>query len=122
MFNSSAWKSEGIKTYPNNFLVVDSTSEYIRVTAVPSGKGADVNSVSGVFIVDIFVSAGNGPKQTSFIADKLDEYLVGKSLSTSAGGVTQFQNSSLQFNGQDKDTPTLYRSTYTIPFNYFGAS
>lgn len=120
IFDSSTWKAENIKTFPANFVPINPGNEFIRVSLIPSGSGINIRSVSGVFIIDIFTPAGNGPKRTSQIADKLDQYLVGKSVSTSSGNVTQLQNSSLQLNGVDKDNSSLYRSTYTIPFNYFG--
>lgn len=121
IFSSSAWIAENIKTYPSNFIAVNSGNEFIRVSIIPSGNGANLISASGVLIVDIFTAAGNGPKATTSIADKLDLYLVGKSLKTATNGVTQLKSSSLQFLGNDKDNPALYRSSYTIPFNYFGA-
>jgi hypothetical protein len=120
IFDSVAWKAENIKTFPVNFVSVSTGNEFIRVSIIANGAGLNIKSVSGVFIVDIFTSAGNGPKPTSLIADKLDQYLVGKSVSTQSGAVTQFLNSSLDYRGVDKDNPALFRSTYTIPFNYFG--
>jgi hypothetical protein len=120
IFNSNAWKAENIKTFPANFVTVNTGNEFIRVSIISSGAGLNLNSVSGVLIVDIFTSAGNGPKPTSLIADKLDQYLVGKVLSTSSQGTTQFMNSNMKVVGLDRDNPTLYRSVYQIPFNYFG--
>lgn len=119
VFNSNAWKAENIKTFPNNFVAVNPGNEFIRVSIISSGSGINLKSVSGVFIVDIFTSAGNGPKQASLIADKLDLYLGGKSLSTHSQSVTQFTTSTLDFRGVDRDNPSLYRSVYTIPFNFF---
>lgn len=121
IFNSTAWKAENIKTYPSNFIAVNSGNEFIRVSIIPSGSGVNLNSVSGVLIIDIFTPAGNGPKAVALIADKLDTYLVGKSLITGINSVTQLKSSSLQLLGNDKDNSALYRSNYTIPFNYFGA-
>lgn len=121
VFGSSSWIAQNVKTYPSNFIAVNSGNEFIRVSIIPSGNGINLVSVSGVVIVDIFTSAGNGPKAIMSIADKLDLYLVGKSLKTAANGTTQFKNSSLQMLGNDKDNSALYRSNYTIPFNYFGA-
>ncbi len=120
IFNSSAWKAENIKTFPSDFVIVNAGNEFIRVTIVASGAGINLNSVSGVSIIDIFTSAGNGPKRASLIADKLDLHLVGKSVTTQSNAVTQFFTSSLDFKGLDKDNSALSRSTYTIPFNYFG--
>jgi hypothetical protein len=120
IFNSAEWKAENIKTFPNNFITVNPGNEFIRVSIIGSGIGINLESVSGVFIIDIFTSAGNGPRQASLIADKLDQYLVGKSISGESGSVTQFSNSALDARGLDRDNPALFRSLYTIPFNYFG--
>jgi hypothetical protein len=119
LFNSPAWKAEGIKTFPTNFVAVNAGNEFIRVSIVSSGQGINIFSVSGIVIIDIFTAAGNGPKRASFIADRLDLYLVGKSLTTHSGATTQFASSSLSDRGPDKDNPALYRTAYTIPFNYF---
>lgn len=115
VFGRPDWVAENIKTYPNNFLIVDTPSEFIRVTVIPSGKSVNLNSVSGIVIVDIFISAGNGPSRATLIADKLDQYLNGKVL-----GNTQFFSSTLQPIGKDPENTNLYRSSYTIPFNHFG--
>lgn len=120
VFSSEAWKAESIKTFPVNFTTVNQGNEFIRVSIVPGGQGLNLNSVSGVLIVDIFTSAGTGPKRSSSIADKLDQYLVGKSLSTVANAVTQFSTSNLDLRSVDRDNPTLFRSIYTIPFHYYG--
>lgn len=120
VFGSILWKAEKIKTYPANIQATETGDSFIRVSIIPSGIGLNLKSISGVVIIDIFTSAGSGPNSTSLIADKLDSYLVGKSLSTQAGSVTQFQNSSLAPLGTDPDNTTLYRATYTIQFSYFG--
>lgn len=120
IFATAAWKAEAINTYPANFVPASPGSEFVRVSAIPSGPGLNLSSVSGIFVVDIFISAGGGPSRTSFIADKLDTYLVGKSIMTGANGVTQLRDSSLGVGAPDRDNPTLYRTPYTIPFNYFG--
>lgn len=120
VFSASNWVAENIKTYPNNFLAINAGNEYIRVLVIPNSNGINLRSVSGVLIIDIFISAGSGPNKASLIADKLDLYLVGKSKTTGLNNITQFKNSTLSHVGVDKDNPSLYRSTYTIPFNYFG--
>ena len=120
IFNQLAWKAEQIKTYPVNYISVTQDSEYIRVSVIPSGRGINLNSTSGLVLIDIFISAGNGPRRASLIADKLDKYLVGKSIVTQDNANTQFGQSSLVTKGLDRDNPTLYASTYSIPFNYFG--
>jgi hypothetical protein len=122
IFNSATWKAEQIKTYPSNFVAVAAGNEFIRVSIIASGSGLNLKSVSGVLIIDIFTSAGNGPRQAFLIADKIDQYLVGKSVTTTSGYKTQFSNSSLDIRGLDRDNPSLSRSIYTIPFNYFGVN
>lgn len=120
VFNTDAWKAEKIKTRPNNFIGIDKVSEFIRVSIIPSGKGLNRKSVSGILMIDIFTQAGDGPKRPSLIADKLDSYLSGKSLSTTSGTAIQFpESSAIDHKGNDKDNPTLYRVAYTIPFIYF---
>lgn len=121
IFGTSGWNAEAIKTFPANFVAVGSGSEFIRVSIVPGGEGINLNSVSGVLIIDIFVSAGMGLKRSSVIADRLDSYLVGKSFTTSSG-VLQLAGSGLAHKGVDKDDPSLHRSAYTVSFNFFGVS
>ena len=120
LFAADSWKAEKIKTLPSNFIGIGKVSEFIRVSIIPSGTGLNRKSVSGILIIDIFTQAGDGPKRPSAIADKLDSYLSGRSLSSTTGAVTQFpESSSLDHKGNDKDNPTLYRVAYTIPFKYF---
>ena len=119
IFAASSWTAENIKTFPDNFIKMDAGNEFIRVSVVPSGLGINVRSVSGVMIIDIFAPSGNGPKRSLAIADKLDLYLSGKSVTARTGVRVQFGGSSLSPLGTDRDNPALYRVTYTIPFNYF---
>lgn len=119
VFGTPEWKAEGIKTYPNNFIGVDTGNRYIRVHVLPQGAGLNLKSASGQVIVDIFTPAGGGPMDAVEIADRLDAYLVGKSRSLPEG-TTQFGNSALQHLGSDKANPALHRSSYVISFNYFG--
>lgn len=120
VFSSNSWKLEGIKTFPSNFSVPEGVMEYIRVSIIPSGPGINLKSKSGIVIVDIFTAAGLGESRYTAIADKLDDYLVGKSFSTVAGNVTQFSNSSLVYSGLDPDNNLLSRASYSIPFSHFG--
>jgi len=119
IFGSAAWVLESIKTTPANFINENST-EFIRINIITSSFGINFKSTSGVLIIDIFTTAGKGPNRASVIADKLDDFLQGKSLNTTSGGTTQFVDSTLSHDGIDKTDTTLFRSTYTIPFNYFG--
>jgi hypothetical protein len=118
VFASALWKAEKIAVYPANFVKQDSSTEFVRVSIIPSGNGVNLKSVSGVLIADIFTLAGDGPKKTSSIADRLDAFLCGKTKSANTGKSVQFFSSTLSPSGADKDNRALYRATYTIPFNY----
>jgi hypothetical protein len=118
LFGSNAWNKKNIKTYPNNFLAVNPGTEFIKVTIMPNEFGINRLSVAGVVIIEIYTPAGNGPKRASTIADELDTFLSGKSLGT-GGAIVQFSQSSIAPFGPDADNKSLYRTTYTIPFNYF---
>lgn len=120
IFGSISWKNEKILTYPNNFVITGNSKEFIRVSIIPSGRGINRVSTAGLLIIDIFTSAGEGTRKNSLIADILDKYLVGNVISTVNGNSTQFGYSSLAMIGLDKDNPALFRSSYTIPFNFFG--
>jgi hypothetical protein len=114
VFASTAWKNEKIKTIPSNIKAP--AGPFIRVNIITDGRGVNNISVSGVLIVDIFTEAGKGPDPAIFIADKLDTYLVNKTLGTASQGVVQFFNST--YSPLDvKDT--LSRGQYTIPLKYF---
>jgi hypothetical protein len=117
IFATPTWKAEKIATFPSN--LDGSGEEFIRVSVIPSGGGVNLNSGSGVVLIDIFTAAGKGPKRAMSIADILDSYLVGKSLSTQVGATTQFSQSSVQPFGADPVNPSLYRVQYSISFNYF---
>lgn len=119
VFDLDTWKSVNIKTIPSNFVKVGTEIEFIRVNIIPQGKGVNPKSTSGILSIDIFIAAGNGPKRASFIADKLDDFLVGKSIATGTG-TTQCLTSSMTHRGTDKDNPKLHRSIYQIPFTYSG--
>lgn len=117
VFSTIEWKALGIKTYPSNYINVDD-SEFIRVSIIPSNKGINKISISGIINIDIFSLSGKGPKRFHIISDLLDAYLVGKS-KTTLSGIVQFKESALDLKGIDKDNPTLYRALYTIPFSLY---
>ena len=110
IFASSTWKAEKIQTFPSNFVKTKSLEEYIRVSIISSGLGVNFRSVSGELIIDIFSKSGTGPKQSSEIADKLDNYLSGKTI--------------ILLNGNHKNilTYSLYyflSSLFYLSFQYF---
>jgi len=119
IFGLSSWIAEGIKTFPANFVAMNAGTEFIRVSIIPGGSGINLKSVSGVLIIDIFIEAGKGSQRASFIADRLDIFLSGKALTPTTKSLIQLGSSSLSPNGLDPDNSSLYRTTYTIPFNYF---
>lgn len=122
IFASAEWQAEGIKTFPGNFTGSIVGNEYIRVSLVASNENnANIpRSVAGVLMIDIFIPAGQGPARAAAIADTLDKYLAGKNLKTTSYGNTQFSSSSLSPRGHDSANPSLFRSVYSIPFNFFG--
>lgn len=122
IFDSTAWKAEEINTIPANMTPVDSGNEFIRVSIIPSGNGVNPKSTSGILIVDIFTSANAGPVRSATIADKLDQFLCGKSIKTTSGGTTQLMISAYTPKGKDRDIPTLFWSTFTIPFTFSGVT
>jgi hypothetical protein len=120
VFNSNEWKAENIKTFPTNFVAMNTNDEFIRVSVIPSGKPIDRYSLAGILIIDIFTAAGSGTRRAMIIADTLDSYLVNKSKNTGSS-VTQFGISSMSHTGPDKALPVIHKSTYTINFNFFGS-
>lgn len=119
VFSTPAWKAENLKTFPAEFLASNVGNEYLRVSIITSDTGVNRKSISGILVVEIFTSAGEGPKRTNFIADRLDLYIENKSIGTDFG-VTQFKNSTMKLLGIDKDNSALTRASYEIPFNHFG--
>ena len=119
IFDSAPWKAENIQTWPAGYKG-DTSDQYVSVSIIPSGTGANRSSVSGILIVDIFTPAGFGPTQQNLIADKLDKHLQHKLVKTQSGGTTQFQASTLKPMGVDKVNPSLARVGYEIPFKFFG--
>jgi len=119
LFGTSSWTAEGIKTFPANFVAMDAGTEFIRVSIIPAGPGINLKSVSGIVLIEIFVEANKGPKRASYIADKLDIFLSGKNLMPTTKIAIQLGSSAISPLGNDPDNPSLYRTSYTIPFNYF---
>ena len=121
IFSSKEWLAYSIKTYPSNYLAVDAPNKFIRAHIIPATTGLNLRSVAGILMIDIFTSAGYATKDAFDIADKLDTCLVGKTISLGLGN-TQFSVSTIQPEGKDKDNPSLFRTTYSIPFNYYGVN
>jgi hypothetical protein len=120
VFALSAWQAENVKTIPQDMIALNLGDEFIRVSIVTGSIGANRKSTKGVCIIDIYTAHGKGPLDCNRIADKLDVYLQDKSISTSGTALVQFGQSTLVPKGQDKDNSRLTRSSYTIPFSFFG--
>ena len=122
IFGSNAWQNEGIVTHPSNFTGDVKGNEYIRVSVLTASNRpgyADLNSMAGQIVIDIFTRSGEGPLRPSQIADLLDKYLVGKIFSSQLG--TLQTSASLVAQGKnDTANPALFRTLYTVNFNYFG--
>jgi len=119
IFAQTIWTDENIKTFPSNVLVKDAT-EYIRISVLPTGNPLNSKSASGLIIVEIFTAANQGPMRALAIADRLDQFLLGKSITT-GDSVTQFDNkSSVTPRGPDSANSNLIKSNFSISFNHFG--
>jgi hypothetical protein len=121
VFASPAWLNENIKTFPTNYTAVNSSNEFIRVSVIPSGTGINRASIKGILIIDIFIAAGKGTRRILEIADKLDNYLVNKSITSQSNTQTQFGFSTMGIGAEDKDNRALFKSSYSITFNFFGS-
>ena len=120
IFNSDLWKAEEIKTYPTNFIATNPEGGFIRIDIIAGGENSNTKSASGILMIEIFTSVGKGPRDASLIADKLDEFIQGKTLETNIGASTQFFLSTMVPKGVDKDIKTLFKSVYSISFKYNG--
>jgi hypothetical protein len=122
VFGSVAWKAQKIVTHPSNFIGNVPSNEYIRISVMPSKPIAgfnDLNSLSGLVMIEIFTPSGNGPKRSNEIADILDTYLTGKYFNSILGNV-QLGFSFISNQGIDKVNPALQRTIYSLSFSYFG--
>jgi len=122
IFGLNTWTAENIKTFPQDVVASNAGDEFVKVTIIPSGKGINRVSISGIVIIDIYTASGLGPSRASAIADKLDDYLCNKTVIISASRNVQFDRSTMVPKGIDSDNKTLVRSQYTIPFNLFGVN
>ena len=119
VFGTPEWQAEGVRTVPDNFTPPDTAEEFIRINIVPSNTGINIASLSGICLIEIYTAFGAGTSRINEIADKLDKYLLGKSIGVGSQTV-QFGISTAAPRGQDKINPLLTRQDYTIPFNLFG--
>ena len=117
-FGSPLWTSRNIATYPQNFVKTDGLREFIRINIVV-GPGIDKGSSTGLLKVEIFTPAGQSIDRAVDIADALNDTLENKTF-----GQIQYTNGSMYHvdpdSTKDYEDPTLFKSIYTINFNYFG--
>jgi hypothetical protein len=121
VFASSTWTATGYKTYPDNYSgAIDSSAAFIRVTILPGKSTIDAHGLkkklSGMLILSIFVKAGNGDAELFSIADSIDSFFQGKTLTNG----TQFGTSTLMKLGLDPADKSLYRGDYSINFKAYG--
>jgi hypothetical protein len=117
VFATTDWVNEGIKTYPRDFVSSGLGTEFVRVSVIHPNTGINRQSVSGLFIAEIFTENGKGPKRAAEIADVLDKYLANK-VFNNMSGTTQMLGSTLKSNGQDPANTALVKSTFSVPFIY----
>lgn len=121
VFASFAWEANNIKVYPENYQGdVGSTLPYIRLTIIPGNASMDSFSIgkrlSGRIILSVFVDNTAGDKDLYNVADLLDNYFQGKTLTNG----TQFGPSTITPLGIDNVNSSIYRGDYSINFNSYG--
>ena len=121
VFASPAWNNTGYKAYPQNYSgKVNYTKPVVRINIIPGKADLDAfsfkKSFTGLLILSIFVKAGDGDKALFNIAETLDSFFEGKTLTNG----TQFGPSTLSTLGLDPADNTLYRGDYSINFKAYG--
>lgn len=121
VFASPTWASTGYKAYPANYNgTVDTSNTFIRVSILPGkaslGAFSFQKTFSGLLILSIFVKAGKGDKDLFTVADALDSFFQGKTLTNG----TQFGPSTISTLGLDPVDNSLYRGDYSINFKAYG--
>ncbi len=123
LFALSNWIAEKIPTFPINYKIPEGLPEFIRINILPSKPGYNIDSISGILIIEIFSPAGAGSTRTYQIADILDTYLNGKTLkSGTTASNTQFFDSVLDQIGKDIANESLAKAKYQITFNHYGVT
>jgi hypothetical protein len=117
VFASTAWTSQNINIYPDNYQgTIATPDEYLRLNVLPAeGDHLDFHkakSISGSIMIKIFVKAGNGQSRILAISDILDTVLQNKLLTNKTGLGASFTT----MEGLDSSNQSLYTATYTIPF------
>lgn len=117
VFASTAWTSQNINIYPDNYQgTIATPDEYLRLNVLPSdGEHLDFQKtkiLSGTIIIRIFVKAGNGQSRILAISDILDTLLQNQLLTNK----TKLESSYTTMDGLDSSNKSLYTAKYVIPF------
>ena len=117
LFALASWTTNNIPTYPLNYKVPPTDNEFVKIEVLPLSPNESYSrsGISGLVIIQVYVSANNGIRRLMEIADLLDSLLQNKTL---ANG-TKTESSSLQVLGQDSDNPNLFRGDYTVNFKFY---
>lgn len=124
IFGSAEWEAQGLKTYPREFGVIETAlfeDRALRLSILMNREGINLISLAGLLMIEIFTLGSRGPKIIVETADTLDNFLVGRTLSTYLGLSTQFFNSTLGLSQQDKINPRMVSTIYSISFTHNGA-
>jgi len=120
-FGSFQWTSENIATYPQNFVKTSGVSEFIRLNVILGPLNINRSSATGILKIEIYTVAGQSVDRAIAIGDKLNSYLENKTI-----GRVQFTSSSLYHlddaTNRIYEDPTLFKSIYSINFNFFGVN
>ena len=127
IFASQKWKDENIKAYPAEFVHSGGVVECLRFNAISQSRlehnrNLNIQSLTGLLIVEIFIPAGLGSSRADAIADILDKHFAGRTIQNSVSGNTQLLSSTLAPRGLDKVNKALQLYQYSLPFNYYGVN
>jgi len=120
LFGETAWTDTGIKTFPANFAGgITDHDEFVIVETIPGTQTsrrnrsyAHVNTVSGQYIVQIYVRTGTAQIRALQIADILDSMLNSKRLTSG----TQTGIPVVDIIGTDSDDKSIYRVDLVVNF------
>jgi len=121
VFASSGWTATGYNAYPDNYSgTIDNTVSFLRISILPANSSVSAHGfrkkINGMLILSIFVKAGNGDSELFAVADTLDSFFEGKTLTNG----TQFGPSNITKLGLDPVDKSLYRGDYKINFIAYG--
>lgn len=123
VFASTEWTSENIQAFPANFAGGTAQhDEFVIVETVPgkltnrrNRSYQNVHTVSGQYIVQIYVRTGTALVRPMEIADILDNLLNSKRLTSG----TQTGIPVVDVIGTDTDDKSLYRVDFIVNFTKY---